>query len=338
MKKKIALVTGSTGQDGSYLCEFLIKKNYKVIAADRRSARDTNWRHKFLNIENKVMYENFDLTDFNSILRIFKKYKINEVYNLAAQSFVKESFNSPISSSESTAIGPLRILEVIRETDKKIKFYQASSSEMFGKTNTPFQDENTSFYPQSPYAVSKLFAHEMTKNYRDAYKIFACSGILFNHESPIRGEEFVTKKIVRQLIEIKENKRNLMELGNIYAKRDWGYAKDYVVAMWLMLQNKQPKDYVIATGKAYSVKDFINICCKFLNLKIKWSGKGIKEKAINLSNKKTIIKINSNFYRPTEVNYLKGSPKKASQDLKWRPETGLNQLVKIMIEEEPNTK
>ena len=338
MKKKIALVTGSTGQDGSYLCEFLIKKNYKVLAADRRSARDTKWRHKFLNIENKVTYENFDLTDFNSILRIFKKYKINEVYNLAAQSFVKESFNSPISSSESTAIGPLRILEVIRETDKKIKFYQASSSEMFGKTNSPFQDENTSFYPQSPYAVSKLFAHEMTKNYRDAYKMFACSGILFNHESPIRGEEFVTKKIVRQLIEIKEKKINLMELGNIYAKRDWGYAKDYVIAMWLMLQNKQPKDYVIATGKTYSVKDFINICCKFLNLKIKWSGKGIKEKAINLSNKKTIIKINSNFYRPTEVNYLKGSPKKASKDLKWRPETGLNQLVKIMIQEEPNTK
>lgn len=338
MKNKIALVTGSTGQDGSYLCEFLIKKNYKVIAADRRSARDTKWRHKFLNIENKVTYENFDLTDFNSILRIFKKYKINEVYNLAAQSFVKESFNSPISSSESTAIGPLRILEVIRETDKKIKFYQASSSEMFGKTNGSIQNENTTFHPQSPYAVSKLFAHEMTKNYRDAYKIFACSGILFNHESPLRGEEFVTKKIVRQLIEIKENKRNFMELGNIYAKRDWGYAKDYVIAMWLMLQNKHPKDYVIATGKTYSVKDFINICCKFLNLKIKWSGKGIKEKAINLSNKKIIIRINSNFYRPTEVNYLKGSSKKASQDLKWRPETGLNQLVKIMIQEEPNTK
>ncbi len=332
MKKKIALVTGSSGQDGSYLCEFLLKKKYKVIAADRRSARDTNWRHKKLKIYSKIIYEFFDLNDFNSILRIFKKYKINEVYNLAAQSFVKESFNSPISSCETTAIGPLRILEVIREVDKKIKFYQASSSEMYGKTIGKIQNENTKFDPQSPYAVSKLFAHEITKNYRDAYGLFACSGILFNHESPLRGEEFVTKKIVKQLVEISQNKRKVLELGNIYARRDWGYAKDYVEAMWLMLQNNKPRDYVIATGKSYYVKDFVNMCCKNLKIKIKWVGKNINERAIDLNKKRTIIKINPKFYRPTEVNYLKGSYKQALKDLKWKPKITLQGLIKKMID------
>ena len=338
MKKKIALVTGSSGQDGSYLCEFLLKKKYKVIAADRRSARDTNWRHRELNINNKIIYEFFDLNDFNSILRIFKKYKFNEVYNLAAQSFVKESFNSPISSCETTAMGPLRILEVIRENNKKTKFYQASSSEMYGKTIGNIQNENTKFDPQSPYAVSKVFAHEITKNYRDAYNLFACSGILFNHESPLRGEEFVTKKIVKQLVEIKDNRRKVLELGNIYARRDWGYAKDYIEAMWLMLQKKKPKDYVIATGKTYYVKDFINFCCNYLNIKIKWIGKGIYEKAINKNNNKTIIKINPKFYRPTEVNYLKGSYKEAFKDLKWRPKTNLKSLIEKMIDYETSNK
>ena len=332
MKKKIALVTGSSGQDGSYLCELLLKKKYKVIAADRRSARDTNWRHRKLKIDSKIIYEFFDLNDFNSILRIFKKYKINEVYNLAAQSFVKESFNSPISSCETTAIGPLRILEVIREVDKKIKFYQASSSEMYGKTTGKIQNEKTKFDPQSPYAVSKLFAHEITKNYKDAYGLFACSGILFNHESPLRGEEFVTKKIVKQLVEISQNKRKILELVNIYARRDWGYAKDYVEAMWLMLQKNKPRDYVIATGKSYYVKDFVNMCCKNLKIKIKWVGKNLNERAIDLNRKRTIIKINPDFYRPTEVNYLKGSYKEAFKDLKWKPTISLKGLIKKMID------
>ena len=336
MKKKIALVTGSSGQDGSYLCELLLKKNYRVIAGDRRSSRDNKWRHRFLGIENKLIYEYFDLTDFNSILRVFKKYNINEVYNLAAQSFVKESFNSPISSTDSTATGVLRILEIIREKNKKIKFYQASSSEMFGKTKSKFQNENTPFYPQSPYAVAKLFAHEITKNYRSSYNMFACSGILFNHESPIRGSEFVTQKIVTQLVEIKNKERKTLELGNIYAKRDWGFAKDYVEAMWLMLQQKKPEDFVIATNKTISVKQFINICCKILGINLKWKGKHLKEIGVNKNDGKTIIKINPIFYRPSEVEYLKGSYKKAQKLLKWKPKTNIYDLARIMIESANN--
>ena len=336
MKKKIALVTGSSGQDGSYLCELLLKKNYRVIAGDRRSSRDNKWRHRFLGIENKLIYEYFDLTDFNSILRVFKKYNINEVYNLAAQSFVKESFNSPISSTDSTATGVLRILEIIREKNKKIKFYQASSSEMFGKTKSKFQNENTPFYPQSPYAVAKLFAHEITKNYRSSYNMFACSGILFNHESPIRGSEFVTQKIVTQLVEIKNKERKILELGNIYAKRDWGFAKDYVEAMWLMLQQNKPEDFVIATNKTISVKQFINICCKILGINLKWKGKNLNEIGINKNDGKTIIKINPIFYRPSEVEYLKGSYKKAQKLLKWKPKTNIYALARIMIESAKN--
>ena len=239
MKKKIALITGASGQDGSYLSEFLLKKNYKVVAGDRRSSRNDNWRHNFLNITNKVTYEDFDLTDIDSIYRLLSKYKFDEIYNLAAQSFVKTSFTTPISTSEVTALGTLRILEMIRCLLPNCKFYQASSSEMYGKTTSKSQNENTSFNPRSPYAISKVFAHYATKNYRESHNIFACSGILFNHESPLRGEEFVTRKIVKNLCEIKIKKRKYLELGNLYAKRDWGYAKDYVEAMWKMLQKKK---------------------------------------------------------------------------------------------------
>ena len=238
MKKKIALITGASGQDGSYLCDFLLKKNYKVIAGDRRSSRNDNWRHNFLNITNKVIYEDFDLTDIDSIYRLLKKYKFNEIYNLAAQSFVKTSFTTPISTSEVTALGTLRILEMIRCLLPKCKFYQASSSEMYGKTKSRSQNENTNFYPRSPYAISKVFAHYATKNYRSLI-IFLLLWHSFNHESPLRGEEFVTRKIVKNLCEIKNGKRKYLELGNLYAKRDWGYAKDYVEAMWKMLQKKR---------------------------------------------------------------------------------------------------
>lgn len=336
MKKKLAIVTGSSGQDGSYLCELLLKKNYKVIAADRRSSRDTNWRHKFLNIDKNLFYETFDLSDHNSVYRLFKKYKIDEFYNLAAQSFVKSSFDTPLQTSDVTGIGVLRILDNIKVFQPKVRFYQASSSEMYGRTSNKFQDENTKFYPRSPYGVSKLFAHEMTRNYRESYNLFACSGILFNHESPLRGHEFVTKKITSQLVEIKKSHRKFIELGNIYAKRDWGYAKDYVKAMWLMLQQKKADDYVISTGTTITVKKFLNLCMDYLNLKFKWVGNGINEKVINLDNNKIILKINKSFYRPAEVDYLRGNCSKAKKILKWKNKTTIKNLVKIMIDYELN--
>ena len=332
--KKTALITGGAGQDGSYLASFLLKKNYRVVLADRRNSRADNWRHKFLGIENHLIYEDFDLADFDSIFRIFKKFKFNEVYNLAAQSFVKSSFETPISTSDVTGLGALRILEVIRITNKKIKFYQASSSEMIGNTFSKIQNEKAILNPRSPYAIAKVFAHNITKNYRDSYNMFACSGILFNHESPLRGEEFVTRKISKGLCEIKLNKKKLLELGNLDSKRDWGFAGDYVEGMWKMLQYKKPDDYVLATNKAYSVRDFINLSCDILKIKIKWIGKGKKEKAIDLSTKKIIIKINSKYYRPSEVHFLKGDYNKAKKTLRWRPKVLFKDLVKMMIEED----
>ena len=332
--KKTALITGGAGQDGSYLASFLLKKNYRVVLADRRNSRADNWRHKFLGIENHLIYEDFDLADFDSIFRIFKKFKFDEVYNLAAQSFVKSSFETPISTSDVTGLGALRILEAIRITNKKIKFYQASSSEMIGNTFSKIQNEKAILNPRSPYAIAKVFAHNITKNYRDSYNMFACSGILFNHESPLRGEEFVTRKISKGLCEIKLNKKKLLELGNLDSKRDWGFAGDYVEGMWKMLQHKKPDDYVLATNKAYSVRDFINLSCDILKIKIKWIGKGKKEKAIDLSTKKIIIKINSKYYRPSEVHFLKGDYNKAKKTLRWRPKVLFKDLVKMMIEED----
>jgi len=332
--KKTALITGGAGQDGSYLASFLLKKNYRVVLADRRNSRADNWRHKFLGIENRLIYEDFDLADFDSIFRIFKKFKFDEVYNLAAQSFVKSSFETPISTSDVTGLGALRILEAIRITNKKIKFYQASSSEMIGNTFSKIQNEKAILNPRSPYAIAKVFAHNITKNYRDSYNMFACSGILFNHESPLRGEEFVTRKISKGLCEIKLNKKKLLELGNLDSKRDWGFAGDYVEGMWKMLQYKKPDDYVLATNKAYSVRDFINLSCDILKIKIKWIGKGKKEKAIDLSTKKIIIKINSKYYRPSEVHFLKGDYNKAKKTLRWRPKVLFKDLVKMMIEED----
>jgi len=334
--KKIAIVTGSSGQDGSYLCDFLLKKKYKVIAADRRSSRSNNWRHKFLNINEKLIYEDFDLTDNESIVRLIKKYKPSELYNLAAQSFVGTSFQTPISTSDITGIGVLRVLEAIREYSKKTKFYQASSSEMYGKTMNNSQNEKTIFYPRSPYAVAKVYGHYITQNYREAYNIFACSGILFNHESPLRGEEFVTRKITKQLSEIYKNKRKIMYLGNIDAKRDWGYAKEFVVGMWKMLQNKTPDDYVLATGKVFSVKQFIELTCKELKIKIVWKkSKKNSLVAVNKLNNRVIIKCNSHTdLRPSEVNYLKGDYSKAKRILKWSPKIDLKKLVKIMVQED----
>ena len=335
-RKKIALVTGASGQDGAYLCEFLLKKKYKVIAADRRSARNTNWRFQFLNIEKNIIKEEIDLSDLGSIVKLFKEYKFDEVYNLAAQSFVKSSFNSPMSTSDINSMGVLRLLETIRYFSKKTKFYQASTSEMFGNINKKLQDETTLFYPRSPYAVSKVFAHHMVKNYRDSYGLFACSGILFNHESPLRGEEFVTRKIIKQATEVSLGLRKNILLGNIYSKRDWGFAKDYVEAMWLMLQQKKPDDYVIATEKNTSIKEFVNKVFKLLNLDIVWKGKGVNEIALLKKNKQTVVKIDKKFFRPAEVDFLKGSYKKAKKKLGWAPQTSLDEMIKIMLKAELN--
>ena len=332
--KKTALISGISGQDGAYLAELLIRKNYKVIGTDRRSARSNNWRLKRLGIHNKVISEEMELGEIYEIDRIFRKYKIDEVYNLAAQSFVGSSFHSPLNTSNVTALGVLRVLEAIRAYDKKIKFYQASSSEMFGDVSIKKQNEKTTFNPQSPYAVSKVFGHYITQNYRESYGLYAVSGILFNHESPLRGEEFVTRKIVLGLIKILNGDLKCIELGNINAKRDWGYAKDYVEAMWKMLQQKKPEDFVVSTGKTYSIKHFINETVKYLNLKTKWVGKEINTKLINLENNKTIIKISSKLFRPAEVNFLKGDSQKAKEKLKWKPNTDLKKLIKIMVDDE----
>ena len=332
MAKKTALITGISGQDGAYLAKFLLKKNYKVIGTDRRSARSNNWRLIELNIENKVILEDLDITEINNLIRIFQKYNIDEIYNLAAQSFVKSSFDNPIQTSLVNAIAPLSFLEIIRNQKKKIKFYQASTSEMFGKHKINKQNEKTNFYPRSPYATSKTFAHYSVQNYREAYNIFAVSGILFNHESPLRGEEFITRKITIGLAKIVLGKQKKIKLGNIYAKRDWGFAGDYVEAMWKMMQNKIPKDYVIATGQNHSVKDFINMTTKILNLKTQWVGKGLNEKLINKLNKKIIIEIDKKYFRPTEVENLKGDYLNAKKDLKWKPKTNFKDLVKMMIE------
>tara|TARA_B100000963_G_scaffold266964_1_gene235135 strand:- start:655 stop:1686 length:1032 start_codon:yes stop_codon:yes gene_type:complete len=332
MKKKVALITGISGQDGAYLTKFLLKKNYKIIGVERRSARSNNWRLDKLNIKNNVKIEDIDIKEINNLIRLFDKYRIDEVYNLAAQSFVHSSFQNPVETSLVNAVGVLNLLEIIRNKKNKIKFYQASTSEMFGESGLSNQNEKTLFHPRSPYATSKTFAHYTVQNYREAYKLHAVNGILFNHESPLRGEEFITRKITLGLSKILYNKQKELKVGNLYSKRDWGYAEDYVEAMWKMLQIKKPDDYVIATGKNFSVKQFINECTKVLKLKTKWVGKNLNEKLINLENKKTIVSIDKKFFRPSEVNILKGDYSKAKNQLKWKPKTNFSKLVKMMIE------
>jgi GDPmannose 4,6-dehydratase len=329
--KKTALITGISGQDGAYLSKFLLKKNYNVIGTDRRSSRDDKWRLRYLQIENKILIEDMDLLDITQIIRIFERYKINEVYNLGAQSFVASSFNNPISTTDVTALGCLRLLEVIRNKNKKIKFYQASSSEMYGDVLKIPQDEKTPFNPRSPYAVSKLYSHFITKNYREAYNIYAVSGICFNHESPLRGEEFITRKITSNLAKIENGSIDFFELGNLESRRDWGYAGDFVEAMWKTLQQKKPEDYVISTGKSYSVKEFIDEAVKYLSFPVQWYGEGIRRVLINKKNNKIIIKINKKYFRPTEVDLLIGNSNKLRKKTKWKPKINFKELVKIMM-------
>ena len=331
---KTALITGITGQDGSYLAELLLKKKYKIIGTQRRSARKNNWRLKRLGIEKKINIEELELSEENEINRLFQKYSFHEVYNLAAQSFVSTSFNSPVNTSDITGLGVLRILEAIRTFSPKTKFFQASSSEMFGESFEKKQNERSRFNPQSPYAISKLFGHYITKNYRKAFNIFAVSGISFNHESPLRGEEFVTRKITKGLVSIIRGDLNLLELGNINAKRDWGYAKEYAEAMWKVMQLKKPEDFVISTGKSYSIKEFVNECVRYLKIDAKWVGQKLNLKLVHKKSSKTIIKINKKFFRPSEVNYLRGDSKKINKFINWKSKTTLSDLVKIMIDEE----
>jgi len=335
--KKIALIFGITGQDGAYLLRLLLKKNYYVHGVIRRSSSFNTGRIDELYIDHhnksnfKLHYG--DLSDSLSVLKIIKKTNPDEIYNLGAQSHVQVSFQVPEYTANVDALGTLRILDSIKtlNLEKKTKFYQAGTSEMFGSSKPP-QSERTMFYPRSPYAAAKLYAHWVTVNYREAYGIFACNGILFNHESPMRGETFVTKKIVKSLCNIKLGSNEKLYLGNLYAKRDWGHAKDYVLAMWKMMQKKVPKDYVISTGKQYSVKYFLNLVAKELKLKITWKGKGLRE--CGYLNNKRIVLIDKNYFRPTEVESLLGNSNKARKELNWKPSYNLNELVKDMVDQE----
>ena len=340
MKKKIALIFGITGQDGSYLAELLLKKNYIVHGVKRRSSSINTLRVDHIyqdphekNYRFRLHYG--DITDSLSVSSIINKTKPNEIYNLAAQSHVAVSFEVPEYTANADALGTLRILEAIKfhKLTKKTKYYQAGTSEMYGKVQAVPQNEKTNFYPISPYGVAKLYAHWITKNYREAYNIYACNGILFNHESPRRGETFVTKKIVSALCRIKELKQKKLYLGNLNAKRDWGHAKDYCYAMWRILQQKKPDDYVIATGIQYSIKQFINLTAKKLDMKINWKGKGLKEKAYN-ERGFPIIECDKNYFRPLDVNTLLGDARKARRQLNWKPSYNINSLIDEMIASE----
>ena len=338
--KKIALIFGVTGQDGAYLSKLLLKKNYIVHGVKRRSSNLNSYRIDDIYSDPLTKKTNFflhygDITDSISVFNIIKNIKPNEIYNLAAQSHVGVSFEIPEYTTNTDALGTLRILEAIVKINKKIKFYQAGSSEMFGKVVETPQNEKTPFYPRSPYGVAKLYSHWITINYREAYKIFAANGILFNHESPLRGETFVTKKVVKALCMIKYNKQRKLYVGNLYSKRDWGHASDYVEAIWKIMQHKAPDDFVICTGKQYSIKQFINMVCKELNIKIKWRGKGLKEKAYNKNNK-PIIECSKKYFRPAEVDTLKGNYSKAKKILKWSPKHSIKSLIKDMISYELN--
>ena len=337
MKKKIALIFGITGQDGAYLSELLLKKNYLVNGVIRRSSSFNTGRIDHLYQDPHEKNRNFilhygDVTDAISVSSLIKKIKPVEIYNLAAQSHVAVSFEVPEYTANADAIGALRILEAIKfhKFEKKTKFYQAGTSEMFGKVLEVPQNEKTPFYPRSPYGVSKVYAHWITVNYREAHNIFACNGILFNHESPIRGETFVTKKIVSALCKIKKKKQKKLFLGNLNAKRDWGHARDYVLAMWKMLQMKKPDDYVISTGKQYSIKDFANLVMLELGIKFIWRGKGINTKCYD-NNGNCIIECDKAYFRPLEVDTLLGDSSKARKILKWKPKTNIKELVKEMV-------
>lgn len=331
---KIAIVTGVTGQDGAYLTQFLLEKGYKVIGTYRRTASTNFWRLDYLGVaqNSNLSLVEFDLTDMGSCIRLLQQSEATEVYNLAAQSFVGASFDQPITTAEITGLGVVNLLEAIRIVNQKIRFYQASTSEMFGKVRDIPQTEDTPFYPRSPYGVAKLYGHWMTINYRESYDIFATSGILFNHESPLRGLEFVTRKITDSVARISTGTLDVLELGNIDAKRDWGFAKEYVEGMWLMLQVDTPDSYVLATNRTETVRDFVQLAFKAANIDVEFHGTGVEEYATDVKSGNTVMKINPKFYRPAEVELLIGDASKAYQELGWKPETTLEQLCQLMVD------
>jgi GDPmannose 4,6-dehydratase len=329
MKK--AIITGIAGQDGAFLAQLLIEKGYKVIGADRRRVDSYYHRLDDLGVTDKVEFTYFDLMEDSNIFDLIRREQPDEFYNLAAQSFVKASFDLPLLTANVDAMGVLRILEAIRIFSPQTKFYQASTSEMFGKVQEIPQTETTPFYPRSPYGVAKLFGHWIVKNYRESYDMYACSGILFNHESEYRGKEFVTQKIIEKAVSIHYGDNTPLILGNIDSKRDWGYAKDYVEGMYLMLQQEKADDYVLATNKTTTVRDFVSTAFEKLSIQLRWEGEGINEKGINVENNKILVEISEDFYRPAEVELLIGNPEKAKIELNWTPNTELQDLVNIMV-------
>ncbi|TAL98929.1 MAG: GDP-mannose 4,6-dehydratase [Paraburkholderia sp.] len=329
-----AVVTGVTGQDGAYLSQLLLEKGYEVYGTYRRTSSVNFWRMDELGIldhPNLHLVEH-DLTDLGAAIRLLEKAQPREIYNLAAQSFVGVSFDQPVTTAEITGVGALHLLEAIRIVNRSIRFYQASTSEMFGKVQAIPQNEDTPFYPRSPYGVAKLYAHWMTVNYRESYDIFGSSGILFNHESPLRGREFVTRKITDSVAKIALGKLHAIELGNMDAKRDWGFAKEYVEGMWRMLQADEADTYVLATNRTETVRDFVSMAFKAVGTDVQWNGQGEKEEGVDASNGKVLVRVNPKFYRPAEVELLIGDPAKAKEKLGWEPKTSLESLCKMMVD------
>ncbi len=340
-EQKKALITGITGQDGSYLVDFLLEKGYEVHGIIRRASSINTWRidHLFRDetIYNHTLFLHYgDITDSISLTNLIHKIQPEEIYNLAAQSHVKISFEIPEITANIDALGTLKILEIIKNyaQHRKIKLYQASTSELYGKVEETPQNEKTPFYPRSPYGVAKLYGFWIIKNYREAYNLFACNGILFNHESERRGFNFISRKVTIGLSKIKLGYQDILEIGNLDAKRDWGYAKEYVECMWLMLQQEKPEDYVIATGETHTVRSFIELSAKELDMEIEWKGKGLNEVGIDKKTKKSIIKVNPKYFRPTEVDLLLGDASKAKKNLNWQPKTKFIDLVKLMTQKD----
>jgi len=330
---KTAVVTGVTGQDGAYLVELLLDKGYKVFGTYRRSSTPNFWRLEYLGLLGRPGLElvEYDLTDLSSAIRLVAKARPDEVYNLAAQSFVAVSFDQPLATGEINGLGPVNLLEAIRQVKPSARFYQASTSEMFGQVQAVPQTEATPFYPRSPYGAAKLYAHWMTVNYRESYDLFAVSGILFNHESPLRGLEFVTRKITDAVARIKLGREACLELGNLSAKRDWGYAREYVEGMWRMLQAPEPGTYLLATGRAETVRDFVTLAFKAAEMEIAWRGAGLAEEGFCPRTGRVLVKVNPRFYRPAEVDILIGDPAKAKAGLGWEAKTGLEELCRLMM-------
>ena len=331
---KRALVTGATGQDGAYLCELLLDKGYEVFAGVRRTSSTNLWRLEFTGVASHANLKlvDLDITDQGSAVRVIEQTLPDEIYNLAAQSFVGVSFEAPAVTAAITGVGCLNLLEAMRVTNADARFYQASTSEMFGKVQDTPQSEETPFYPRSPYGVAKLYAHWLTINYRESFDVFAASGILFNHESPIRGIEFVTRKITDAVARIKLGQLDCLELGNMDARRDWGYAKDYVEGMWRMLQADEPDTYVLATGRTETVRDFVRLAFKAAEIDIEFSGAGEDEIAVDSKSGQTVVRVNPQFYRPAEVDLLIGDPSKAERELDWKASTTLEELCQMMVE------